>query len=374
MLTLEYRPFSTEKMVGHPTVLKDITNRAKKKDFPQVMYFIGQTGAGKTTLANIVAAVLNCHSPITTENGTLQPCGECPVCMDIRSEKYGRDVTFLDGSSLGKDGIRQVQDVVSYDAMYDENRVIIIDEAQNLTKSGKEATLKLLERINKNTYFILCTMNKKAFDRAILSRGQAYYFEPLSQEDISSYLYSILEDIDPDEKLPEEVVDLLPFLAQNSEGSVRQAASYFERCLNSEIYSKDAATKEFGFMSEETTYMMLQKLINRDPEFFDDIQKTDVEKFFRYSWRVLANAAVMEYSTGLGDSEWKTSASKRLRTSPGFYDLLSAYVRINETMGDYFKDPLYLTHIVEYYRSDNVPRLERLQENKPVRKVRKVAK
>jgi DNA polymerase III gamma/tau subunit len=87
-------------------------------------------------------------------------------------------------------------------------------------------TLKLLEIERERTYFILCTMNPKAFGTAIRSRGQVYGFEKLGVEEIGEALMDVLDREDPEEKLPVELAEeAIPAIAEAAERSLRQAIS-----------------------------------------------------------------------------------------------------------------------------------------------------
>jgi len=126
MLSLKYRPFSFEEMVGLRIILDELKNRSNNLNFPQVSLYEGQSGTGKSTIARIVAALLNCKNPKTVqdkENTTFKiPCGECSSCLDIKQERFKRDVYVLDASSMSKDDVIGIRKLVVTSPLYDKNK------------------------------------------------------------------------------------------------------------------------------------------------------------------------------------------------------------------------------------------------------------
>jgi DNA polymerase III gamma/tau subunit len=157
-------------------------------------------------------------------------------------------------------------------------------------------TLKLLEIERPNTYFILCTMNPKAFHKAILSRGQVYQFKKLPLEVIGEYLMDIVEAEDPEERLPDSFIEEgVVAIAEHSGGNLRQAISLLERALNSELYDRDSIEREFGVVGEEKTFRILNEFLALDPVFFQHIREVELKAFYYYAWKVLNESAVRSF-------------------------------------------------------------------------------
>ena len=378
MLYNKYRPRRFEKVAGNQATKDDLQSRAKHDSFPSVMMFVGESGTGKTTLANIVAATINCHNPVETEHG-VEPCGECKACLDVFDGRYNRDVRFYEGSDLGKESIEAVREEVQYEPQHDKKNVIIFDEAQSITSGGMERTLKLLETEKDDTHFILCTMNPKAFNKAIKSRGQVYNFGKLPMQTIAEYLMDIVDERDDADNLPEEFFeDGLVALAEFSQGSLRQAISDLERCFHSGLYTREDMERELGAVSEKKTFAVLQKLLEYDPKFFFDIREMDLKAFYAYSWKVLNETAMRSFNIEEEDpDDWKVKNSRRLLRMKGFWDLLDVFPRVEDSSGSYFNDNNFLTHMIQFYRehaqSDSPPKLTEKSDAPPKRRVRKKA-
>ena len=56
--TIAYRPKTLDEVRGQDQIVKDLKRRQKEDTWPKAMLFQGPFGTGKTTLAQIVAAMM----------------------------------------------------------------------------------------------------------------------------------------------------------------------------------------------------------------------------------------------------------------------------------------------------------------------------
>jgi len=146
--------------------------------------FCGSRGVGKTTLARLFAKALNCQSP-TSE---LEPCNQCPSCLEITSGQ-SLDVIEIDGASnRGIDDIRQINETVGYAPSHGKYKIYIIDEVHMLTKEAFNALLKTLEEPPPRTLLILILANPRALPATVLSRCQRVRFRPLGEPEMAACL------------------------------------------------------------------------------------------------------------------------------------------------------------------------------------------
>jgi DNA polymerase III subunit gamma/tau len=362
MIAKEARPKYFTDIIGHKNNVKTFIAKAKTLDFdyPDVMFMAGSTGTGKTTSALIIGATVNCHN-LVEKDGNYQPCWNCPSCKSIMNETFSQDVHFFKSSEMEKQDIINLENLASTDPLYGGRKnVIIIDEAQNLAKSSKGATLNLLEKKRKNTIFILCTMDASAFDKATLSRGQVYNFKPLSASEVGEALIKQLEIIDPEEKIPIES-EVLVLISQNSEGSVRLAEQYLERCIDSEIYTLQEAELEFQFVSEVKGYELFNLLINKDVKFYDKLQTVKSEAFYIYAWSILGN--LNNSILTLSKDDWKYKNSKEILNSPNYKKLASTFLSINKDTNGWFKEHIFNYYIGEYM-NEEIPTMTRVRQRR----------
>lgn len=311
MYVQKYRPFRYQGIVGQPAVTKDLINRSKDLNFPGTMIFTGPTGSGKTTAALITAAILNDPNPIEESDGSKSPNLESKSSSAIRNESFNRDVTFHDASTMGKDDVVALEDVVRSAPLFDTNKVVIIDEAQELTKASKGVALRLLEKKRKNVHLILCTMEPERFGKAVLDRGQQFRFNKVDPITMAEHLFSIIkdEDIDvPDEFLEKGIFDICDY----ADGSVRAAVQNLERCVSAGLFNASEIEQELGILGNEKLGAVLIDLVNNaTPKSFLTMKGESLKEFYYKSFRVLLDA-LQYYHIGELTPKWKESLASKL--------------------------------------------------------------
>ena len=94
---------------------------------------------------------------------------------------------------------------------------------------------KMVEKPSKNNYFILGSMDDSGIPEAVRNRCVTYRLKLLTMKEISDRLAYICEKegivIDTEEK-----ANIVLTIAQNSQGSLRTAISYLERCIQGDSY------------------------------------------------------------------------------------------------------------------------------------------
>jgi len=346
LLSINKRPRHFVDVLGQDRNVLAFRNHAKNDTFPQVMMLSGVTGTGKTTSAGIISSVINCHNPIVTD-GYLEPCLTCDSCLDIINESYDRDIKFYDASRMGKDNVLALEAEANRQPMFEDNKIIIIEEAQELSSKGaRGALLKLIEKPRKHVYFILITMNENKFEKAIKDRCQIYKFNKVRANIIEDYLFKLITEIDPDEKIPTTVFDVLHLIATNSEGSLRKALQDFQRCLDSEIYNKDDALEVLNYLSEEDMHKMILFLLSGDYKlFFDNLEKYEIYEFYRYTWKILTSVRQTDI-TNFYIAKWVEDRAKSIKAYSDYTNLLKVYNDIYAT--GYFSDNVFKFNIYQF--------------------------
>jgi len=354
LLTISDRPFAFNDMIGQKGIIKEMKKRSKDCDFPPVMIFEGPSGTGKTTLASIIAGLISDPNPIIHEDGTKDPNPESPACKAIRETKFNRDVLFKDGSKMGKEDIAELENQLMLAPRFDGKKVIIIDEAQALSKTAKGATLTLLEKRRKDTYIILCTMDIESFDKAVRSRGSSYKFKSPESTEIAEYLLNWTEKLNlpVDESMEEFYTKGLFTIAENCEGSVRTALQNFERCVQGQFFTVAEIEHEFGIMSNDKLGDLIELLCKRDPNAIKLIKEFGPKEFHYKLLKVLSDAYVMN-ATGYLDQQWKMRTSHRLSATVGRKGLENIISNMSnvDAMG-YFREEVFFFQLVKSFYSD----------------------
>lgn len=217
-LAVKYRPTTLKGIVGNKTPLSTLTGYLLRGQLPRSFMLSGEPGCGKTSTARTIASLVNCENIASRiKNGIPEPCGECTSCKLALSGKHP-DVTEIDcGLDGGKGKVVELSNLLKLRPRYN-TRVIIIDEAHNLSGAAKEALLKSLEEPPRNFVWILCSTEPEKFSPAILSRCVKLYFEYPTVKEMANRLYSISKK----EFSPEIVSLLKPYLIRICESTRAQ--------------------------------------------------------------------------------------------------------------------------------------------------------
>ena len=170
---------SFEKIVGHEKIINGLRDVAKKKSRrSQSLLFSGPSGIGKKLVALAWAQAVLCKVE--------KDCEGCSSCKRVLSLKHPDLLIVSPGDSptLKIDQIRQLQNFVALKSFEGGGKVVIIDEAHQMTAQASNALLKTLEEPPENTYFVLITSNRGAILPTIQSRCQKILFGHLSQAEL----------------------------------------------------------------------------------------------------------------------------------------------------------------------------------------------
>jgi DNA polymerase III gamma/tau subunit len=347
MLALNQRPFCFEDICGQKAIVQEMKRRSLTGDFPSVLIFGGESGTGKSTMALIIAALLNDKNPLKGD-GCLNPNPESPESKAIINETFNMSCSMYDASRMAKEDVMRLEETASSASMFGGKRTLIIDEAQELSKNSKGITLKLLEKKRQDTYIILCTMNPDAFDKSVRSRGLYYQFRSPSAYDIAEYLFKLTERFGKD--VPDSFIqEGLIAIAENCEGSVRMAVQNLERCLAGELYTAEAIQSAFGFMGNDKLVDIIFKTLNRNVEVFKDIRTMDIKEFFYTSYKFISDCLIY-LRTKTADAPWKAEQYGRFANQYGkVTELFNLYADIDQKMGAYFKSVYCLARLSDFF-------------------------
>ena len=239
------RPERFEEIIGQKHIVKILHNQIKKGTVSQSYLFAGTRGTGKTTTARILAKAVNCTC---SEPGVDLPCGECANCRAITEGRF-LDVVELDAASNnGVESLRQITESVQYPPTVGKYKVYIIDEAHMLTDSAENAFLKTLEEPPAHVIFILATTNPEKIKATIKSRCLTLNFRHVSENDLLEGMKRICQkkDISIEE-------DALAVIARKADGSVRDALSLLEQCINAgdELITRELVLEYTGGAGDE---------------------------------------------------------------------------------------------------------------------------
>lgn len=217
-----YRPRTFSDVKGQSMAVDVLHKALLRGQTGHAYLFSGPRGCGKTSMARLLAAALNCTEAVEGE-----PCGKCASCVDIKSGN-SLDVVEIDGASNnGVEEIRELKTHVSLASFSSRWKIYIIDEVHMLSISAFNALLKTLEEPPSFVAFILATTEPQKVPATIRSRCQHIPFRRISVEDIAARLAEVArsEGVSYDEEALREI-------ARQSDGALRDALSLMEQGLS----------------------------------------------------------------------------------------------------------------------------------------------
>ncbi|WP_457553468.1 DNA polymerase III subunit gamma/tau [Desulfobacula sp.] len=230
VLALKYRPQTFDDVVGQPHVTTTLSNAISSDRVAHAILFTGPRGTGKTTIARILAKAMNCK-----KGPTALPCNQCKICREI-IDGHCTDVFEIDGASNNSvDQIRDLRENVTYMPSSAKYKIYIIDEVHMLSTAAFNALLKTLEEPPEHVMFIFATTEVHKIPATILSRCQRHDLGRISLEMISDHLQGLCKAEGFSIERPS-----LDLMAQEADGSIRDALSLMDRILSS------AATQKIG--------------------------------------------------------------------------------------------------------------------------------
>ena len=252
VIARKWRPQTFAEVLGQRHVTQTLENAIKSDRVAHAYIFSGVRGVGKTTTARILAKALNCvNGPTPT------PCNVCASCREITAGT-SLDVLEIDAASnRGIDQIRELREMVRYAAAGGRYKVVILDEAHQLTDEASNALLKTLEEPPDKVVFVLATTEPEHLADTIKSRAQLFQFRALAFGEIIDALARIAEE----EKLQIDS-GALSVLARAAEGSLRDALSLLEQSIaycGNQI--TDAAVRELlGVVAESVLDALVEAI------------------------------------------------------------------------------------------------------------------
>jgi DNA polymerase III subunit gamma/tau len=229
VLARKYRPQRFSEVIGQEHVTRTLQNAIEQGRTAHGYIFSGHRGIGKTTVARILAAALNCRSGLPKEDHPVpEPCGICESCTEIRAGN-SVDVIEIDAATnRGIDEIRELREAARYRPARDRFKIYILDEAHQITDAAFNALLKTLEEPPDHIVFMLATTQPEDIPQTIRSRCQHFSFRAVKFDDIVGQLRDLVtrEKIEADD-------DALALLAEAGDGSMRDALSILDQAIAS---------------------------------------------------------------------------------------------------------------------------------------------
>lgn len=234
VLALSMRPKILSDCIGQDDLSTTLQNQFSTGRIPHFYIIHGQVGAGKTTLARILALALQ-----------IDPSKE--ERLKISEEEWSSykryDIHEINAANKnGIDDIRGIVEMMKYQPMAPSRaKVVILDEAHQLTSAAQNALITETEDVAKHVYYIFCTSALSKIIPALQRRAYMLSPKPLSEDDIFLLLQKAATYIG----FSEDVIPLHEALTMNSvtsPGLILQAAEKFFSGIppNEAVYNNEA--------------------------------------------------------------------------------------------------------------------------------------
>jgi DNA polymerase-3 subunit gamma/tau len=216
-----HRPRTFADVVGQEHVVRTLRNAVEQGKVHHAYLFVGSRGTGKTSMAKMLAACMNCE-----QGPTVEPCGQCESCVAIAGAT-SLDVIEMDAASNNSvDDIRELRESVQFAPVSGRSKVYILDEAHMLSSQAWNAFLKTLEEPPPHTIFVLATTEAQKVLPTVVDRCHRFDFARPTVEQIATVITRVAtaESI-------EIAPDAVALLARHATGSFRDALGTLEQLV-----------------------------------------------------------------------------------------------------------------------------------------------
>ena len=257
-----HRPRTFAEVVGQEHVVRTLRNAVTQGKVHHAYLFVGSRGTGKTSMAKILAACLNCAGTAERSGPTIEPCGRCESCVAIASAT-SLDVIEMDAASNNSvDDIRDLRESVVYAPVAGRHKVYILDEAHMLSTQAWNAFLKTLEEPPPNTVFVLATTEAGKVLPTVVDRCHRFDFASPTVDQLAAVVRRVAE--------AESIAvapDAVALLARHATGSFRDALGTLEQLVTyagSEIATDDVLAV-LGVADADLLFAALDAVAAADP-------------------------------------------------------------------------------------------------------------
>jgi len=303
-----WRPARFEDITGQDIIVRLLRNSLYRDRIFPAYLLMGQRGCGKTTIARVFAAALNCSKYDDFRNAPKECVLPCGICCSCESMLKGTHPDFIEidaASHNGVDDVRMMTETVVLLPQLGRKRVYLIDEAHMLSKAACNALLKTLEEPPPSIVFMLATTDAHKIIDTVRSRCFPLSLRMHEKESIVARLSVICEH--------EGVAytsEALHIIAEAAEGSLRDALNMVEQTiLTYGRVDSDETRTLLGAVSLELVVHLLELMaLRRESDLISFLEQSQVRTCDIYTlWREIGSCfqALVLLDGGVIQHDWK---------------------------------------------------------------------
>lgn len=155
-------------VIGHRNIVMWLKNAVAKDKVPDVMIFHGNPGLGKSSLAKLLAV------DVVTRDASAEAREKCITRVIEKSESTD-EVKLFNMSQIQEkeEEIQKVKAELTVGFSSTGRKVLILDEAHNMSRKAQDAILTDLECLQNGVYVFICTTEIGSLREALVSRSKA---------------------------------------------------------------------------------------------------------------------------------------------------------------------------------------------------------
>jgi len=245
----KYRPVKLDEVAAQPEVIRSLKKVLETKNLPHLIFF-GPSGCGKTS-----------------------------TILALSKELFGEELYYdrvIELNASDERGINVVRDKIKTYAKKAINpkenvppwKIIILDEADNMTADSQFALRRIMEEYSKLTRFcIICNYHNKIID-PINSRCALFRFKPIKDSAILLKLKDICikENLTLSDEFLNQVIKF-------SRGDLRKAINFLQKCQNQygNILNQDILNEISGIIPINKFNDLTNAIISKDSKIIDKV-------------------------------------------------------------------------------------------------------
>lgn len=308
-------------VIGHEEVKLRLISRFEK-DPAGVFLFCGPASVGKRTTAFEIAKMTLCKTK-----------AEKCKCNSCKRFKIGHP-DFLSVGSNDKIKVADVDSIIEFCSttpFLSDSKIIVIDNAHDMTVEAANRLLKLLEEPPLNYSFFLITSDPESIIKTVSSRCIRYEFRSLTKEDLVVIIKKKLG-------FPPKKAEVLSGLAVGT---------------SLDIFSRAGEALKYRDMAIELITNMKKRHLEDSIDYIDKIEKDDLPLFSDMITLVLNDLILLknEYmkitNMDKRDNLVKVAESyngKALIWAVGVFSQVKKYLFLNINLNLYLKNSIIKTY------------------------------